>query len=363
MRPFAVVSLLVSILIAPAARAQDAVESAYRRAMEVTPTPTTLRLEQEEWQAQWTEYTDERADLEQFRVSELELATRRHNAIRAARPALSGLPSACVDTGLAGCTVERTGTLVLPDGTTLYFQAQSGSSDDVGVSEAMIVLQPEGERLKPVVWLFGPLGVLDPELYQARDDNGEPVANGTYVALPAYGQGTGMQWVGTLFRWNGSSAAPTEIDARTWLADLAEDLPVGLGVWKGPGFQWDYLMAESSLWQDDDANCCPTGGQVAVDLKVEGDRLVMGNVSVIDAVLTVARSIDPAVLEWAARQQQCQHWLGEDGYDPDRATQIRDTLSRLRCATLDADEARLRAAFADRASFIAVMDRAKAEAP
>ena len=362
MRPLAILALLISVIVAPAAVAQETVEGAYRRAMAVTATPTTLRLEQEEWRAQWTEYTEERADLERFRANELELATRRHSAIRAARPALSGLASTCVDTALAGCTVERIGSLALPDGTTLYFQAQSGSSDDVGMSEALIVLQTEGQRLKPVMWLFGPLGVMDPEVHQARNDNGEALANGTYVALPAYGQGTGMQWVGTMFRWNGSSAAPTEIDARSWLADLAEDLPPGLAVWKGPSFRWDYLMAESSLWQESDANCCPTGGKVGVDLKVEGDRLVPGYVSVTDAVLTVAQSVDPDVLQWIARQQQCQHWAGEEPYDAERGAQIGEAVTRLGCESLDAEEGPLRARFADNVAVTALFDRARGQA-
>ncbi len=362
MRCLALIVALAATLMASAAMAQDAVERAYREALEVTTTPVSLRLEQEEWRARWTEYADERVDLEQSRIADLQIAARRHATIRASQVSLSGLASTCVDTGLAGCTVERTGSLVMPDRTTLYFQVQSGSSDDIGVSEAMVVLQSEGERLRPIIWLFGPLGVLDPSLYRAIDDNGEPLADGTYVALPAYGQGTGMHWVGTLFRWNGPDNPPTEIDARSWLVDLAKALPPGLAVWKGPSFQWSYLMAESALWQESDANCCPTGGEVIVDLRVEGDRLAIGNVSVTDAVLTVAQSVDPAVLEWVARQQQCGHWLGEERYDAERSAQIGEALSRLRCETLDAEEAALRARFAEDGAVTSLFDRARGQA-
>jgi hypothetical protein len=364
MRPLilAVAVALGAAFTASSALAQDAVERAFREALAVTPTPTTLRLEQDEWRAQWTEYADERADLEQSRIADLERAVRRHGAIRAARPSLSDLAASCIDTGFDGCAVQRTGTLVLPDETVLHFQAQSGSTEDTGVSEAIVVLQSEGERLRPVLWLFGPLGVLDPEVHVSHDETGTPMANGAYVALPAYGQGTGHHWMGTLFRWNGADAPPTEIDAQSWLDDLALALPPGLGVWKGPGFQWEYLTAQSPLWQDNDGNCCPTGGDVGIDLKVEGDRLVLANVSVNDAVLTVAQSVDPAVLEWVARQQQCQHWMGEEPYDADRGAQINAMIARLRCDTVDGEEEPLRAEHAGDATVIALLDRARGQA-
>lgn len=354
--------LLVAGLLAPAANAQDAVEQAYRRALEVTPTPASLRREQADWQAQWTEYSDERAELERYRVAELDMAALRHTTVRSARPSLATLPLTCVDTGLSGCVVEGTGTLVMPEGTTLHFQTQSGSSEEFGVSEAVVILQPDGEALRPIMWLFGPLGVLDPAIHTGYGEDGEMRAQGTYVALPGYGQGTGRHWMGVVFRWNGADMAPTEVDAQSWLTDLAEGLPPGLSVWKGPGFQWDALIAHSPLWQDTDGNCCPTGGEVVVDLKVEGDRLVLGTVSVTDAVLTVAQSVDPAVLEWLARQQQCQYWAGEEPYDAERASQIDEAVSRLRCATVEGDEATLRTRFVGNETVLALFDRARGQA-
>lgn len=354
--------MLVAGLMAQGAKAQDAVEQAYRRALEVTPTPATLQREQQEWQAQWTQYSDERAELERYRLAELEMAAVRHETIRSARPSLSTLPRTCVDTGLSGCVVDRTGTLVMPEGATLHFQTQSGSSEEFGISEAVVILQPDGEALIPVMWLFGQLGVLDPAIHTGHGEDGEMRAEGTYVALPGYGQGTGSQWMGVLFRWNGTGRAPTEIDAQSWLSDLAERLPPGLSVWKGPGFEWGSLIAHSPLWQDTDGNCCSTGGEVVVDLKVEGDRLVLGNVSVTDAVLTVAQSVDPAVLEWLARQQQCQYWAGEEPYDAERAGQIEEATSRLRCAMVDSDEETLRTRFAGNESVLAMFERARGQA-
>jgi hypothetical protein len=223
----------------------------------------------------------------------------------------------------------------------------------------MVVMTAEGARLKPVFWLAGAIGVMPLEIHRNRD--GE-TAGPTYVAVPAYGQGTGNQWVGTMFRWNGPDTAPTEIDAQTWLTTLNENLPEGLGVWKGPEFHWEWLVAESALWQDDDANCCATGGRVTVDLQVEDEALVAGNVSVEDAILEAARSIKPDVLEWVSRRRHCNDWQGLTVDDDNRA-EVAEATDHLRCAALDVDEAALRTVHAGEASTLALLNRAKVPEP
>jgi hypothetical protein len=349
------VSLIVTGINAPAIMAQDAVNAAYEAALAETPTPSVLREAQAGWLAQWTEYVDERADLEAFRLGELERSAVRDRAIRTTRLAAVDLNRVCVDTGKDGCTVENSGALILEDDTTLYYQVQAGSTEDEGMGSAMIVLKPDGEQLVPIFWLTGPMGVLALETYRA---DGEGT---TYVALPAYGQGTGRHWMGSMFRWNGPDAAPTEIDVHSWLDALGSQLPEGLGVWKGPIFHWDWLSAESALWQDSDGNCCPSGGVVSVELKIEGDALAIANVAVDDAILNVAMGVEPEVLSWVSRREHCEHWQGEEPYDDDRRTQIAAAVQRLRCDALDTDEAALRAAYAENTSTLALLNRAKAE--
>lgn len=352
-------AVVAACLLASPVLAQDAVNAAYEAALAASPTPVMLRLGQEDWRAQWTEYPDERADMEEMRLAELNGIRERDLAIRAARLPTADLARACLETRLKNCEVENSGSLSMGDGSTVWFQQQTGHTDEDGISTAMVVMTTEGEQLKPIFWLVGAIGVMPLEIYQNRD--GE-TSGPTYVAVPAYGQGTGNQWVGTMFRWNGPDAAPTEIDALTWLATLDEALPEGLGVWKGPEFHWSWLSAESPLWQDDDANCCATGGRVHVDLAVEGDALIASSVSVEDAILEVARSVQPDVLEWVSRRRHCNDWQGLT-VDDDSRVEIAEALDRLQCAALDADEAALRTAHADEASTLALLNRAKVREP
>lgn len=353
MRLFAAV--FAACLLATPVLAQDAVNAAYEAALAETPTPTLLRLSQQDWTKWWTEAPDDREGLEEIRLEELQAMTARDRSIRADRLAPSALAGTCVKTLLKNCSVENSGSMTLADGTPIWFQQQQGHTDEDGISTAMVVLQADGERLKPIFWLAGPLGVLSLETYRNTDGE-EP--GPTYVVLPAYGQGTGSQWVGTMFRWNGPATPPTEIDAQTWLTTLNDTLPEGLGVWKGPEFHWAWLAAESPLWQDDNANCCATGGRVSVDLKIEGDALVANTVSVEDAILEVARSVNPDVLGWVSRRRHCNDWQGLTVDDDSRA-EITEALDRLACAALDADEAALRSAHADEASTLALLNRAK----
>lgn len=347
--------VFAACLIAVPAAAQDAVNAAYEAALAESPTPSLLRASQAAWLSEWTEYPDSRADLEEIRLTELRALTARDRTIRAGRLAIADLDSACLNTTMMACEVTDSGSLPMPDGTPLYFQMQQGATEEEGTGTAILIMAAEGATLTPVFWLAGPLGVSNPEIHRPEEDGGP-----TYVALPAYGQGTGSHWMGSMFRWNGAGAAPTEIDARTWLDRLDERLPEGLQVWKGPAFHWDWLSAESPLWQESDANCCATGGEVFVELKVEDEAIAIVNVSVQDAVLTVAGEIEPEVLSWVSRRLHCESWQAREPYDgADRAV-IAGRLDTLNCATLDADEATLRAAYADNGSILALLNRAKA---
>jgi hypothetical protein len=60
------------------------------------------------------------------------------------------------------------------------------------------------------------------------------------------------------------------------LADeLSRILPKGDGVWKGGGFNADTFVFSNSVWEEGDANCCPTGGSVEVVLGLEKGRFVV----------------------------------------------------------------------------------------
>lgn len=351
-------TVIVACLFGTPVLAQDAVNSAYEAALAETPTPALLRMSQEDWTKWWTEYPDERADMEQSRLEELQGILARDRSIRADRLPIANLATVCVKTGLKNCDIENSGSLTLAEGSMIWFQQQTGHTDEDGTSTAMVVLTAEGDRLKPVFWLAGQIGVMPLETYRNTDGERE---DPTYVVVPAYGQGTSNQWVGSMFRWNGANEAPTEIDAQSWLIALHEALPEGLGVWKGPQFHWAWLSAESPLWQDSDANCCATGGEVYVGMKIEGDALVSDNVTVDDAILNVAMTVEPEVLNWVSRREHCEHWQGEEPYDDARRAEITVNVERLKCAALDAEEASLRTAYAENTATLSLLNRAKAD--
>ena len=71
-------------------------------------------------------------------------------------------------------------------------------------------------------------------------------------------------------------------------------------------------------------------------------------------------NIPADVRAWIDRVQGCDHWLGEEPYDAERARQIARNVRELRCTMLDRDERRLRRIHARSPSVIAAIDRAKA---
>ena len=55
------------------------------------------------------------------------------------------------------------------------------------------------------------------------------------------------------------------------------------------------------------------------------------------------------VLDFVKRRTDCQHWTGEEGYDAARRAEINAAYARLRCATLETDEAALKARYSGNA--------------
>lgn len=61
-----------------------------------------------------------------------------------------------------------------------------------------------------------------------------------------------------------------------------------------------------------------------------------------DGFARALRQAPPDLRAVIERRLGCNHWGGEEPYDADRAAQIRAAAERLRCRTLEADEARMR---------------------
>src|SRR5215469_9289159 len=60
-----------------------------------------------------------------------------------------------------------------------------------------------------------------------------------------------------------------------------------------------------------------------------------------DALERLKQGMPAPVAEFIERAANCNHWAGEEPYDADRAKEISNALSELRCSHLDADQASL----------------------
>jgi hypothetical protein len=75
-----------------------------------------------------------------------------------------------------------------------------------------------------------------------------------------------------------------------------------------------------------------------------------------------AAPLPPAdVTAFLSRREQCEHWGGEEAYDKARGKQIDAAMRRLRCDTMDADEARLRRLYVRTPKITALLDAAADE--
>jgi hypothetical protein len=178
---------------------------------------------------------------------------------------VSALAGGCIGSALRGCQAPAAGYVSASDGRRLAWQIQTGSTDWAGISAGLILFAVDGEVLRPVGWSFEAVNFDAPVLFE-RDD-------GIFVAAEGIRAGTGSANADLLFRLDGGGL--TELDVENWKEDLAAELPDGFGVWKGVNYNWPQMFARSGVWRDDDGNCCPTGGEAVMDLRVEGTTLRM----------------------------------------------------------------------------------------
>lgn len=248
----------------------------------VTGRPNTLRFRHTAWLAErdagerdWdrggfrTRTPSELREFQQAYIDELSEELRQARALPATSP-ITALAGGCIGTALNGCAAPSSGYVTAPSGQRLAWQIQQGSTDYAGVSAGVILFAIDGSRLRPIGWSFEAGSFQPPTMFQ----NGEAL----YVAAKGTQVGTGSANADLLFRLDGDHW--TEIEIEGWKTALAEALPDGLGVWKGVDYDWPDFLATSSLWRDEDANCCPTGGEVLMNLAVQGTSLRLAGVQV-----------------------------------------------------------------------------------
>jgi len=254
----------------------------WARVEPVTGRPNTLRYRHAEWLAargagelDWDSgghRTRTAAELREFHQAYIRTLTeelRLAEALPETSP-ITALAGGCIGRALHGCTAPSGGYVNGPNGQRLAWQIQQGSTDEAGVTAGLILFALDGELLRPVGWSFEAVRFEAPTMFVE--------SGGVYVAARGGQAGTGSANADVLFRLDGEHW--TEIEIESWKTALGERLPEGLGVWKGVDYAWSEMTAFSSLWRDDDANCCPTGGQAIIDLAVEGTSLRLVGVDV-----------------------------------------------------------------------------------
>jgi hypothetical protein len=170
------------------------------------------------------------------------------------------------------------------DGTArLLWQSQSGFTEADGVRAGIVLLAEARGGWRAVGWAFEAVSYGAPSLVE-RD-------GGWLLTVPGRAGGSGSRNADLLYRLD--RGAWREVELEGWKSELAARLPRGLGVWQGVAYDFEGLTARTPLWRDDDANCCPTGGRARLALRIEGDRLVLGEVA-LDATARAAAGTAPA---------------------------------------------------------------------
>ncbi len=360
MRALAVLTL-VSLTLAgagPVISQTPTLDQALRRAREATPLPLSLARDQAEWRADHAELSDDmdpEADI-QLRIEDLTLQAERDERLGAmvfTTPPLLGRE--CVATGLKGCSSPMGGYLALRDGQ-LQWQLQDGFTEENGVSGGIVFFGDAGAArmgpVAPVAWSFDAARFSAPVLLTGPEFNGA-----AYIAVPGIYAGSGSGNADALFRWDfPDSRSLTQIDTWSWWNDLAERLPEGLEVWQGVRFDWNNMMAVTPLWQDGDGACCGTAGTAILSFEIEGDRLVLGRITLRDATLEAAARTPTAVFDYARRHNDCARSEGQEPTDAAAGARV----AALLCGTLAAEGAALRRRYADDERTLALIVRAEA---
>jgi hypothetical protein len=204
----------------------------------------------------------------------------------AAEPvALDAIGAECIATQLHDCRVLTAGFINVDDGNDdgaprIAWQTQGGLIGEAGADGVMggFVLFAHDADGWAVLdsgfdgWRFTPPAV---------DETG-------LLHIAGYMPGTGAGNADRLYQWGDLGHAVYRegwkpIDMDSWLDTIGDKLPAGLGIWKGVDYSfadlWSgTLVARTWLWRDDDANCCPSGGQAEISLAIADEALVATDV-------------------------------------------------------------------------------------
>lgn len=249
-------------------KADSAMGDAYAAALAASPTPRRLKAEQQVWLKQ-RDKTDDLDAAITTRANTLAAQALTDRRVRRPVP-IKSLASRCAPVFAAGaCKVQKSGKVAGAEG--LWWQVLDGGDEQMAA--VVLAAQPGGDAATPMVWTQD-VGVA---YYDAPRVVRSPA--GDLLVLGGAMAGTGNLNIEVVLQRTGRGRW-AEVDTQGWLTALPARLPGGMGVWKGVYPDYETFTATTALWKDGDANCCPTGGFVAVTLRMAGDRLVIDGAKV-----------------------------------------------------------------------------------
>ena len=225
-----------------------------------------LRAEQRDWIAKRRDTADDVAAMREAYESRIQALRELADDARSRRDeAVSGpLGQTCIALNQPyDCRVEESGGV----GAGLSYQLQDYYDGDQRAVGAVVVVAPADlGKFRPVVW-----DADDSAHYAAPEIIARP--DGNLLVLRGSLEGTGDLDASSLYRQ--ADGHWREIDASSWLEEMAHRLPKGRSVLKGVHPNWKNMTAETPIWRGRDGNCCPSGGSAHATLALQGDRIVL----------------------------------------------------------------------------------------
>ena len=190
----------------------------------------------------------------------------------AAPISLDGFDQTCIGAILDDCTVQSAGYLNTSEGRpSIAFQIQAGSTTDDGTIGSVLLFEPTSDGWTQLI-----------EAHQAYSYDIPAITNSGLLYIGGYTSGTGSFNADLLFNSTNEGTTWQQVDIDSWQNTITEKLPAGLAIWKGVQYDFDDwqngMVANTSLWRDDDANCCATGGSATIVFDIVDQVLTVTNV-------------------------------------------------------------------------------------
>jgi len=201
------------------------------------------------------------------------------------------LARTCMVKAVISCVVEAAGFLNAGGterGSQIAWQYIAGLEPNGGVSLRMTVAWDISGDQPVLIGMTSTQGEASPP---RLIDNGEDMI----LHLPARTAGSGEGNADSLFV--NRAGAWVNIGMAGWKTELPDRLPRGLGLWKGVEYDYYGLSSAFPLWREDDANCCPSGGDAYVAFRIVNDRLSIDTLQFTPAAAVQVKPLSCPILQ------------------------------------------------------------------